>query len=224
MKKISLVLNVVILSVLFIVVAAVVVTYSSGYIINLKQKSIFPTSILEIKADPSDSEIYLENDKVGIGSVVLKNLEPKVYKFQVKKEGYNTFEKYVSLEPSRVVSFQDIILFMIKPDSAVANKEVGPEALGQISDSTNITSANDEIYVDGNFITRLSEPISGACWYPGKNYIAFTSAGKLKVMYKDGSNLVDLLDKTSSSPVIFINSGKSVLYEASGMVYSSKIR
>jgi hypothetical protein len=224
MKKVSIVLNITILSILFVVVAFVVVTYSSGYIINLKQKSISPTSILEIKADPSDSEIYLENDKVGIGSAVLKNLEPKVYRFKVKKEGYNTFEKYISLEPSRVASFQDITLFMTKPDSAVVNKVVGPEALGQISDSTNIVSANDEIYVDGNFITRLSEPISGACWYPGKNYIAFTSAGKLKIMYKDGSNLIDLLDKTSGSPVIFINSGKSVLYDVSGAVYSSKIR
>jgi len=209
---------------LFVGCAFVVIVYAAGYKIDIQNRNISKTALISVDVDPSDSQVFLNGNLIGTGSQTIRNVDAGDYVLEVKKPNYRTFTKNIDAQEGQAIIILGAQLFMEQPLEQALTKDFNQEDLANLSDNENLTSLNDELRFKGELITRLSQPISGMSWFPNKNYIAFTSAGRLKLIATDGTNLIDILDKDSTSPVIFTKSGKSVIYENQGKILEAKIR
>ncbi len=208
----------------FILCAVVIVIYAAGYKINVQNKNITQTALINIAVDPSDSQVYLNGKLIGKGSQTIRSIDAGDYTLEVKKSGYFTFKKNIEAKEGQAVIVGSVDLFLEKPIIGEADKKISTENLSLLSDSDNLTSTNGELRVSGELVTRLSSEITGPSWFDNKQYIAFTNAGKLKIIAVDGTNLIEIADKDSASPVIFTKSGRFVIYENQGKIVQAKIR
>jgi hypothetical protein len=141
----------------------------------------------------------------------------------VQKDGYFTWHKDLVLDPGEAEIINDVILFKTNPEI----EEYKVDQTGffdKLSDKDQIVVSNNEIYQNSNYVTRFSQEVSGVCWYSDRRYIAYTYDGKLKIIEIDGTNEISLLDKNSTSPVVFLSSGKYVIFEKDSKIYRAKIR
>lgn len=211
-------------AVLFLIVGFLVVSYAAGYKIDFVNRSMRQTAMIDIQTKTKDSEIYLNNKLVGTESHVARDLDPGVYEVRVSKVGYHDWNKSVKLNAGQAEVLNDIKLFLLEPKIEEFVSDLNIPSLLKLSDTDNIVSSAGEIYQNGQLVTRLSSDIQGVCWYPDRKYIAFSTNSKLNIVEIDGTNLIEILEKDSSSPVIFVNSGVSVIYENKGKVFRATIR
>lgn len=211
-------------AVLFLAIAFFVITYASGYKIDLVNKKIKQTAMLDIQTKTKDSEIYLNNELKGSGSVLLRDLEPGTYEVKISEEGYHDWTKTVTLDPGEAETLNDIALFLVNPTIEEFSEDFDADSITKLADVDNLSASSGEIYQNGQLVTRLSTDVFGASWYPDRRYIAFTTNDRLNIIEIDGTNRIELLDKKSQSPVVFVNSGVSVIYESDGKIYRATIR
>jgi len=223
-KQILKVINWGALAIMFLIAAFLIVCYSAGYNINMKTREISATALIEVNTDEEGAQIYLNGELMAEKNFTQKNLEPKHYDLKITKEGYHDWEKSFDLKPGEAKKFYLVVLFKKAPE--IENYDVGlnSDLIGKLADTQNLTTSGGEILVSGDLITRFSADLYGLSWYPGDRIIAFTQDGRLKLVELDGTNVIDLLEKQSSSPVIFTNSGHSVIYESASKVYRATIR
>lgn len=208
----------------FLLVASFVITYAAGYKVDIVNRKIKQTAMLDVQTRVKDSEIIVNGEAKGSGSVILRDLEPGKYEIIVKKEGYHSWEKTVELKPGQAETINDIALFLVNPSTEEFNIEIKPESISKLAETSDIKSLGGEIFQNGTLVTRVSTDATGACWYPNRRYIAFTTEDRLNIIEIDGTNRIELLEKKSGSPVVFVNSGVSVIYESDGKVYRSTIK
>jgi len=209
---------------LFSVCATLVIIYASGYQIDLEGRSLKQTALLNVQTDLEKSEIYLDGQLVGQGSVVLRNLDPGSYLVEVKYPEFTSWSKKVTLEAGEATSISKIVLFKEKPAIEEFNGEISASRLPGLADLEDLTVSSGEIRQNGALVSRFTSDPQGVCWYPDRQHIAFTQDNKLKIISLDGTGLVELLEKKSSSPVLFLNSGRVVVFESDGKVYRAQIR
>ena len=200
------------------------VSYASGYKIDFVNKKITQTGMIDIKTDPPDSDIFIDGEKKGIGRVTAKNLEPKSYYIKVERNSYHSWSKKFELKGGEAVILNEVVLFKTNPKIEEFKSDANVNTFINLADTDNLTVSKGEIYQNGQLVTRLSDDIFGVCWYPNRYYIAFTSNNKLKIIEIDGTNLIDLLEKNSITPIIFINSGHSIIFENQNKIYKAEIR
>jgi len=205
----------------FIIGAFFVLTYALGYKVDISNRNITQTAMIIIQSD--EANIYIDNKLVGFGRVVLRDLEPGHYKVKLTKTGYHDWQKQVDLLSGQAEIIDDDILFKNKISPAEYT-EVSSDFLNSFADTQNLSDKNNEIYQNYEYVTRFAKEATGVCWYSDRRYIAFTYEGKLKIIQTNGTNEIALLDKNSASPVVFINSGRSVIYENNGKIYKADIR
>jgi len=210
-------------AVLFCLAAGLIVIYATGYQIDLTNKSLLPTSTLEIQSRDADAQIYIDDELAGSGHVVKRGLKADLYNVEVKKEGYHSWQKSVNLIAGQAEVISDIVLFSMQPKIEEYTLKDSTQSITEMADVYNLVNSNGEIYQDDTLITRFSDKVTGLCRYSTR-YIAFTQNKKLKIMDTNGTNLTEILDKDSDTPVVFVNSGKSVIYENGGKVYRALIR
>ena len=104
---------------LFILVAPSVVLYSQGYRFNFNPpaggKIIVQTGAFYFKVLPTSAEIYLDGKlkkktDFFFGTAFIKNLLPKKYTIEVKKDGYLPWSKTIELKEREVQEFKNIAL------------------------------------------------------------------------------------------------------------------
>ena len=86
----------------FVVVAPSLVLYAQGYRLNLPlepgKKLIVMTGGLFIKTNPKQADVLINGSLSGqtdffFGSALVENLLPRQYRVEVKKDGYQTWER-----------------------------------------------------------------------------------------------------------------------------------
>lgn len=95
----------------FLVVFAGIVAYARGYRFNFDERSLTPTGILSASSFPKAAKIYVDDVLRGVTDTNL-TLPPGNYKVDIKKEGYTSYSKSVSLKGELVVTI-DALLFPI---------------------------------------------------------------------------------------------------------------
>jgi hypothetical protein len=115
----------------FFIVASLVIIYAQGYRIKLSwpldlNESLQKTGMLVLKTNPGEAQIYIDNtfgaylsnkltaqeeDDYTRTPAKIKYLMPGEYKITVKKDGYWTWEKEVTIEPGKQTRLEDIRLF-----------------------------------------------------------------------------------------------------------------
>jgi len=216
--------NYIIVVAVFVVAAFIIITYSAGYKVDLKNRDFQFSALLEVNTETDGAQIYLDETKAGEKNATAKNLTPGTHRLKVSKDGYQTFEQNINLAESEAKTLSQIVLFKKNPEVSETKSLATSQTLTELADSSSMSFSAGEIYQNDKLVTRLSSEVAGLSWYPNRNYIAFTSDGYLKIIRIDGTNLVDLAKKDSISPVVFANSGRSVIYENAGKIYEAVIR
>jgi hypothetical protein len=91
------------------VIFAGVVIYARGYRFDFDKKSLTSTGILSASSFPKAAKIYVNDELKGVTDTNL-TLPPGNYKVDIKKEGYTSYSKDVSLKGELVVTI-DALLF-----------------------------------------------------------------------------------------------------------------
>lgn len=224
MKKVNLngILWRLILILVFIVLALFVIGYASGYGLDIKSRQIYRTGIIEIQPRPDNADVFIDNDKVSTGRF-RGNLLPGRYEIRMEKTGYFAYKKSIDLKKGQAVIINEVQLFAQSPIIEKFTENSFKKELSKVAENDGLMSIKGEVYQNDTFVTRYSSDLSGLSWFPNRRYISFTKDNRLHLLSIEGDYDVDLLEKDSQTPAIFINSGRTVIYENKGELYSAKI-
>ena len=108
------------LTLLFLIAAPLAVLYSQGYRYDFENRRIVQVGGLYLKIFPTSAEVYIDQKLVKktnflLDSVLIQDLLPKSYKIEVKKEGYFTWEKNLTIERKQVLEVKNITLIPENP-------------------------------------------------------------------------------------------------------------
>ena len=118
---------------LFVLTAPTIIFYSQGYRIDLNPppggKTITQTGGLFLKIEPKQVEIYLDGKlekktDFFFGSALIENLLPRKYKIEIKKEGYEPWEKNLEVKEKEVIEVKNIILIPENPNFSILTEGV----------------------------------------------------------------------------------------------------
>lgn len=106
----------VVLTTLFVlaVAAAVAIFLARGYQLNISDRSLTGTGILVATSDPDGAEVFVDG-KLTTATNNSLNLPPGTYQIAVKKDGYSSWEKKLSLKQEEVFK-TNAFLFPRVPD------------------------------------------------------------------------------------------------------------
>lgn len=94
---------------LFFLFLITIIFYARGYRFDLKNKSLNSTGILAVSTYPKAAKVFINGELKGVSDMNL-SLPPGTYRIEIKKEGYTSWEKTVSLKGELVVSADALLL------------------------------------------------------------------------------------------------------------------
>lgn len=98
---------------IFIVSAIGLVFWAKGYRFDFKNKKITQIGMIFVKTYPQDTKIFINNefyDQIP-ASLRINNLLPGIYNVRIEKEGYNSFEKNIEVQPEKVCQLDYVVLW-----------------------------------------------------------------------------------------------------------------
>ncbi len=93
---------------IFLVIFAAVVAYARGYRFDFDKKSLTSTGIISSSSYPKAAKIYVDGALKGVTDTNIA-LPPGNYKVDIKKEGYTSYSKNVSLKGELVVTIEALL-------------------------------------------------------------------------------------------------------------------
>ena len=104
---------------LYFILLQIVLSYSLGYHIDFHKFKIYKAGILSLSSTPSGASIYI-NDKLyhDITPARIEELKPGTYSVEVKRDGFYSWQKNLSVIPNMVTRADSIILFPIPQNIA----------------------------------------------------------------------------------------------------------
>lgn len=194
------------------------VFYALGYQINWEAHSIQQTGIISINSNEFHDgiTIYVNNSAFGTNLPFnTRYVFPGVYQVDVKKEGYQRWSRQVNVKPNKVNNFHYIVLVPTDLQSKTipapdVQLPITPPAGG---DGVEIRS-NNELWVDGLFVTRTSDPIVAAQSYPDGQHVVYQTGKTLLLTDRDGFSTQYLITLANELPLrfSFIDGGRTLVY------------
>ncbi len=229
----------------FLLLAPFVVLYSQGYRMDFQERKIVQTGAIYLKVWPGEARVYLNGDfekKVSgfSRSLLIKNLLPKKYSVEVKKDGYQTWQKELRTDEKKVTEAKNIILFPENPEFTLSARDSQKiETMISKTDSASATSSDQSKRVEFNsheiwisflqeepekvFLTRFSQEIGKVFWL-NDHYLAFNAGESIKVAEIDKRDRLNIIDLAEfGDPELFWNEEEKNLYVLSkGKLYASE--
>ena len=87
-------------------IALTLVFYGSGYRLDVNERKIEGTGILNISSTPSGAEVFIDGELRGTTEADITNLQPGKYKITLVKEGFTTWEKQITIEKEILVPIE----------------------------------------------------------------------------------------------------------------------
>lgn len=117
------------LVILFCFTAPTIVLYSQGYRFDFEKKKITQTGAFYFKVWPKNVEIYLQEEfkkktDFFFGEALLKNLLPKKYKIEIRKQGFHSWKKTLEIKERQVTEAKNIVLFPENPRFELLDKNI----------------------------------------------------------------------------------------------------
>ena len=224
MKKRTRSILFVICVILFLLIAPVVVLYSQGYRFDFQEKRVTQTGAFYFKVLPENAEIYINGKfknttSAFTNSSLIKNLVPRTYNVEIKKQGYHIWQKNLEVREKQVAEAKNIVLIPKNPNLNIIDQMPEIEITATSSDQKKVIDFNDhEIWVlfpekeEKVFITRFSEKIGDVFWL-NNHYLIFNVNNKIKVAEIDTRDKINIVDLTEfKSPEIFWDQKDENLY------------
>lgn len=218
-----------ILSLSFLFFAFLILLKANGYQLNYQNWKIIKTGMIVLGGDPKDVTIKI-NNKVLKGGLPerISNLPAGTYEITISHQDYQDWGKVIKLDPGIAIVYDDIILFKAAPEDQVLPENINIEKLGAeyTNAARDLTIKDSEIYWRENLITRFSQKILAASFYPDNKHIIYQIQNKLRVIDLDGSNNRLLVTLSNAEPSIFgfRNNGATILYLDEGVIKAKNIR
>lgn len=202
------------LTALFFVLAGIAIFYSNGWRFDTETFSISQLGGIYFEKIPDGATLTVEklgeqfNPGFLKSSVLIANLFPKTYTAKAVKDGYQTWTKQISVQPSLVTEIDPIIMLPEKPAS-----------------STPIAKNIENFWMaPGHLITRTSAGLlmSDSSKIAGNDVVAWAEDGQAVITAGGGKYFLTQLENPDSAlnlNAAFLNSRK-----ASGITDSSRIK
>ena len=145
---------------LFIVVLMGVIAYARGYRFNLQEGTVSSTGIISINSSPRGAKVYINEELKGATDTNL-TLPFGQYDIEVKKEGYTSWKKHVTLKGEIVVSLS-AVLFSKNP-SLTPLTNIGVHSIFAVGNTDKIIliSETGDVEQDGIYLFEPSaSPVS----------------------------------------------------------------
>jgi len=88
--------------ILIIGTTIIVILFSRGWRLNLKEKTVVATGIIDITSDPKGATIYIDGEKKGKTPTVIDSIIPGVYQLELRKDLYTNWIKEVEIREEYV--------------------------------------------------------------------------------------------------------------------------
>lgn len=99
------------LIIIFLLITPIFILYTLGYRYNFDQNKLQKTGALFLRSKPSGAAIYLNNQRLGIVTPnKISGLLPKEYQIKIEKEGYEPWQKNLSIVSTQTTFAEDIYL------------------------------------------------------------------------------------------------------------------
>lgn len=129
---------------IFGAILALVIAFARGYRFDFNGKKVTSTGIIALSSNPKAAKVYINDELKGATDINLI-LPPGQYHAKIKKDGYTSWEKQVSLKGELVLSL-DALLFPVNPSlSPLTNLTVeGVYPLDQTGKILILSESGDE--------------------------------------------------------------------------------
>jgi len=134
----------------------VVIFVGKGYVISVNTKTFEKTGMLVVKSQPDGGKIYLDGEWKSATPNTFSNLRPKTYLLRVEKDGFSSWEKYVTVYPELVT---DITAVLVSNTPTLAPLTVGGASQSSYSDSIHTIAYTTSYSKPGIWILPLGRPL-----------------------------------------------------------------
>lgn len=150
----------VIFLIIFLLILSGIILIARGYRFNPSKKTITPTGILVVSSYPDGAKIYLNGQFYGATNSNI-NLLPGNYLLEVKKNGYTTWKKKITIKGEVVVK-ADALLYLQNPTlSPITSLGVIKAVYSERTGKSVIFSQNDNLEKDGIYLLETNRrPLS----------------------------------------------------------------
>lgn len=209
---------------IFFIAAPIVILLAEGYQYNFTKRRLEKTGVLFLESKPTKANIYL-NSKLQKDTTEsrLKNLLPNDYEVKIVKDGYQDWQKKLTVHPNETTFAQYIRLFK----SAPVVKNIFSESIDIISELANNLVAfsykQDEknklalFNLDTESTTELAElnfVPEKLMISPRQNYLLASREDKIVVLDLVNKKIIDL-----SKQIIKTNSARWSLADKDEILY-----
>jgi hypothetical protein len=157
---------------------------------------------------------------------------PGYYNIEISKDGYTAWDQSVMVKSEFVENFKNVVLFKANPeiktltDQRLTNQLNSPIDTLAVKKSGDLYYSSYELWVSGDLVTRFSEPISKAIWYPDKEHIIYQQSKEIRIIELIGTNdtLLVTLGDSNSTNFIINDKGDQLFYKDGGEYKVANIR
>ncbi len=150
----------IVLIIFFLLVLSAIIAFARGYRFDVEKQNVTSNGILAIAAYPKAAKVYINGELKGVSDINL-TLPNGTYNIEVKKDGYTSWQKSVSLKGELVLTL-DVLLYPLNPSlSPLSNVGVTKAIALQQADKIILFSESDTGEKDGIYLFDLSKnPLS----------------------------------------------------------------
>lgn len=161
---------------LFFIISPVLVFYAMGYRYDFENKAFRQIGMIILESKPDNANIFINGNFESTTPYRIKNLLPNEYSINIKKEGFNSWKKILSVGSKKVTWASNIVLFFKNPkknnltDLILNNFKISPNHKKIVTSSTHedsfgiwildIESKQSKKIFPNNNLDYSSSPIS----------------------------------------------------------------
>ncbi len=202
----------------FVILATVSLTWALGYRVNWTAGTLEQTGLLELSTSQVglNPDVYLNGVKQATSlPISFRWLFAGQYDVEIKKDGYQTWQKQISVSTNERVNYPSIFLLYVTPkESPVPDIRID-EIEGRTYDNGGIeVRSGNELWVNNIFITRTSEDILNPEYYQDESHVVYQVGDRL-VLRDLTSNIsedVITFNQKTSVPYVFQDNGRVLAY------------
>lgn len=213
----------------FCIVALTAIIYSLGYNIDWQRFRIKETGIIHL-----NSSVGALNARVQADGVIKENLPASFtkmpaghYRATIQKSGFISWSKNFEVNSGKVAIWENVILIKKNITSRAAQASEILQLNRQIDEPLDetIMIKNNELWLDNRLVTRFSDNIIHAIWYPDGAHLVYQIKNKIKIIEIDGKNETELVILSTDNPSTFrfLSKGKELLYQDNDQVLVAEI-
>lgn len=218
--------------ILIALIGSLILFYANGYHFNFKTFKIKKNGVVYLSSYPRGATVYLDGEIQSQKTPYSKDLLPGYYTVRVVKDGYQLWSANFKIEEGLVDDFDAIVLYKSKiiPKELTDEKKI---ALLNISDDIlsatskdQIKVTNDEIWQNGKLVTRFSQDILNAIWYPDGAHILYQRGNEIRSIEITGFNdtLLVTLSNNDATEFATNESGNELYYLDKNVYKVAEIR